>query len=298
MKTPLYHLFTWTILCTMTLGCDRCSDEEPAPEKACKLLYRSDYLTTYEYNDKYQLIQIIGNGGVTKYTYDKNGFLTEEGLPDGNIKKYQYTNGLLTKIVYPQGYYNLEANYEYDSQQKLTKSTHTYRDVTYINNYNNGKLISTIRNKSGTITQPFQYENGRVIRVNQNDRSYQLYEYDARGRQIKSTKYDSNNKLESYLETVYQDGLMPENAAPSNFFKGFPDEEKAINPNGLTRTSIYYQIRNNRPVKTSESQLTYILNVKGYPTSKTETYSSLNTSGTWITSPTSKVTYSYINCDE
>ncbi|WP_028525073.1 hypothetical protein [Runella limosa] len=299
MKSPLYQFITWFVLCTITVGFNSCSDKEPAPEKVCKLLTNGYYQTTYEYDGKYNLVRLSGNGGSTTYTYDKKGFLTEEIRSDGKAIKYEYKNGLLSKITYPAGSLDIETIYEYDTQQKLSKYTHKTTRYTIILNYNNGKQISYFRNEDGTITQPFQYDNGRVIRIIQGDRSYQTYDYDSRGRNTLYTKYDNTGKITEYIEYTYQDGLEPLNAIPNNFFKGFPDEIKNISPNGLIKQSTYYKRQaNNSFIKESESNYGYVLNRKGYPTVVSQTFSYRNSTGTWVTNNTSKTTYSYFNCEE
>jgi YD repeat-containing protein len=292
------QFLAWLMLSLMAVSCDLFKKDEPTPEKVCKLLYRSDYSVTYEYDSKDQLTQYTGGGGTTKFSYDKNGYLTERVSSDGYAVKYQYTNGLLSKITYPAGNYDKETSFEYDSQKKLSKQIHAYRDGTITRNYNNGKEISFIRNESGTITQPFQYENGNVIRITQGDRSYAIYEYDAKGRNVKYTRYTSTGQTTSYGEYTYQDGLYAENAIPENFFKGFPEEIKSIAPNGLEKSAIFYERRNNILTKTAELKSNYVLNAKDYVVSRTSTRSYLNTSGVWVTDNPYKLTYAYINCDE
>lgn len=280
---------------TLLLGC---GDKDLEPENVCKLLYNSRESITFEYNDKNQLIQSSNNYGQVKYTYDKNGFLTQKTGIEGNIIKYFYTSGLLTKITYPPGDYNRETVFEYNSQKKLAKRIFFYRDGTTTTNYNNGKEISFIRNENGTITQPFQYENGKVIRLTHGDRSYSIVEYDNKGRKIRFTDYDNTGKVENFSTSTYQDGILPENASPENFFKGFPDEIKTINPNGLEKTAVYYKNINNTIIKDAEIISTHLLNAKGYVVSSTISRAYRNYAGSWITDNPYKITYSYINCEE
>jgi YD repeat-containing protein len=293
------QFLAWLILSLVTVSCDIFKRDEPAPEKVCKLLYDGGGAITYEYDSKDQLTQSTDGRGITKYNYDKNGYLTEIVMAGNITYKYQYTNGLLSKMTYPQGSKNQEINYEYDGQKKLTKSILTYRDGTETRNYNNGKEISFIRNESGKITQPFQYENGKVIRITQEDRSYVIYDFDSKGRKIRTTSYDNAGRSTSYLEYLYQDGIFPQNANPNHYFKGFPDEIKDLQPDGVLRSwSAYTKQSSGTFRKTSESNYTYVLNQKGYVIAQTFTHSTPNTVGGWNVQSSSKTTYAYINCDE
>ena len=142
-----------------------------------RLIYPDGKEVLYNYNERGQLLSIVGNGNETNYSYDELGRLINKSFGNGVSQAYSYL---------PGG--NLESMTSSDKEGQLDK---------YFYHYNNSGLIDGIeRSRRGLEAVSGQYEYsydqlGRLTQSSLNGKLQAAYEYDAYGNRTGLTENES-----------------------------------------------------------------------------------------------------------
>jgi YD repeat-containing protein len=162
--------------------------------------------TAFSYNAKNQIVKI---GNDNNFTYNSDGFLTRYEFISFNpavlsyvTETYAYEQGRLAK---KESKRSLSANstittYTYDSDGRLSKETQVTgsatREATYV-----GGILNKVTLSNGTLVT---VENGRIVKQDNGNNNYSMFQYDANGNQTK-VNYYVNGKLTDWFEYKYDD---------------------------------------------------------------------------------------------
>jgi YD repeat-containing protein len=162
-------------------------------------------VSTYVYNQNYQLLKKTdGNGSVTQ-TYDDEGRMIKKTDPIGNVTEYEYDDlDRLVKITYPDGEteqitYNTEGQiakqtfrdgtaieYAYDNRGNLIELT-DQKGNSFSFTYDGSDNLTKASDRLGNITS-YTYDSlGNPLTISDPENNITSYAYDAVGRLIKTT---------------------------------------------------------------------------------------------------------------
>ncbi|MBF6655060.1 hypothetical protein C3B48_05185 [Flavobacterium columnare] len=140
-----------------------------------------------------------------KYSYDKNGNITEEILYDNNgIEKYKYENeydnrnNLIETLQYSENSIEYRHSYSYDSENKKIKyfRTNYVTNEVYINNtytYDAKDKLSEIKSRTGVIEK---FENGNKVQLKNSENNYTYeYKFDENDNWIKMIEYENEKPI-------------------------------------------------------------------------------------------------------
>jgi YD repeat-containing protein len=325
MKNSMKYLIIFGIM-GFLLSCGKGTESTPA--KVCKLQSErisrqgsADQVTSYEYNAQKQLVKSVESYGSTTsdtrtYTYDANGFLiagngeyVSGSARTNSSMRCEYKNNQLSLLSEQRtsntGTVTTDSYaFEYDAQQKLSKIVYSRSSGfrgTY--NFSNDKLIGYIsRASTGVETQPYVLENGLIKRINYTA-SYETYEYDTQGRQIRQDTWFNGRITQSVVIAYEENGKNPEEANPLYQSKGWYDMKVwyrfigGYNPGLGSRVTYYWSTASNSIYKSSENIHNNVLNARGFPTLINTTQTSFSTTGAVSGTTNSTRTYTHTDCE-
>jgi YD repeat-containing protein len=256
-----------------------------------------------------------------EYGYDGNGYLVAERNEQtlsgvvgfvGNVGQvsYVYEKGRLSKEL--RGTW-VAVQYEYDRAGHLVRVTYPGpggpATDSHADTYADGKLVRRVTRYAGstTDTDPYDIEQGRIVRHYARDRRYSTaYAYDAQGRPTQIDEMDGSTVRQRYTY-AYTEGKAHFEAVPLP--KGWPDITRRkfvyaqllsgspVLPVGLPVRQVRYLRDDAGTGELYQNMVTtyaYTLNEQGYPVRCESTIEVFDPSGTLFqkTKPTIE-TYSY-----
>ena len=178
--------------------------------------------TTYKYDNAGRLLQSKSGKYKTKYTYNKQGLLIKVDANSINTHSYDYYTYTASGQVKSHKWYQYDElgsseEYEYDSKDNVKKEKRCYTgDSTIVNEYKNtyskGRLSKRIQIGNGKpfmTTKYSYYKDGTLKKkVSEEVKSKikEIYEYDAKGREIKHTHIEGDDFKEVNLFTYNEHG--------------------------------------------------------------------------------------------
>ncbi|MDJ1497209.1 hypothetical protein QNI19_30000 [Cytophagaceae bacterium DM2B3-1] len=310
LKQLLPYLFASLLLIS---SCQQDTDPTPTADETCRIndtqsitLNPNGSIDTttskYEYNSQGLLIKIhstysAGSIAVTTYTYNSEGFLTEqktvtEGKNESlEVITYTYAEGKLSRFntVFESASSQYTNEYSYNTDGQLLRfvwkgknvftdgSTSSYRD-SVLSQYTNGKLTSSIQYRE-TDSFPVKIdkytfetdEQGLVISRSSGDGNKDIYHYNADGELVRR-EHHYNNQLRSYSVYEYDTKKNIQNILTPTP-KGHPASLYGGNIHNITKDIRY---DSTFPDNTLEEDLSnvyeYEYNDQGYPTKKVWKY--------------------------
>jgi RHS repeat-associated protein len=209
-----------------------------------------EYITTFTYNGKGQILSIdgplLGNGDTTSLVYDAaTGDLlsiTRPLIGSTNFSNYDAA-GQVGQVTDVNGQSN---SFTYDGRSRITVITHQADGSASSVNYNTAGFPVNKTDEDGVISS-FEYDAvyGRLTRRIDHEGNYISYNYDAQGNMIEKSYYDPTDNRTNWKRSVYQDtahtmpGKLYKTINPDDTFTKYEyDSEGNIafvtDPNGNT----------------------------------------------------------------
>ncbi|XP_072028717.1 uncharacterized protein [Amphiura filiformis] len=203
----------------------------------------------------------------TYYLYDHRGFVVEATNGIGKILIDYTVSGLPFMVQYPNGRI---LTYEYDDQSRRTGlHDNMGYNITYVYD-NNGQLVDVIDNSKAIKVLEVDFDSlGRVSRRGTGNGCSTDYEYDARGKKIKSLKtscLDSGNSA-SILEVEYgfdsRNRVKEMNSTSGNWRYRYDATSQVtgwIDPRGKETSITYDNAKNRRVLSEGSTDTAYTVN--------------------------------------
>jgi len=211
-----YTYFANGKLKTIAYGGITINIEQDGWGRRTKLTDPSAGVYSYEYDGFNQLTKETSPKGITQYTYDRAGKLTNKSIVgDGTNLQYAYSYDATTKLVTGLSLSNADGNntnytYSYDGQRRLLSRREDNLHAIFVKNntYDSyGRVASEnyvatnkADNRTAQKTVEFQYQNGELLQKNIQGTGEIIW---------KVNSFDNNGRLSSALQgsnlrTTYQ----------------------------------------------------------------------------------------------
>jgi len=205
--------------------------------------------SSFEYDDQGRLIRAVDPlGKAAQFSYDEQGELLAVTSPLGRVTKYEYSNGLPSKVIWPEG--NSE-ELRYDAAGRVTAvidgegNTTTFNHDLPCSAPSGSCRASSITDPLGNTVKMTSDSRGNLLSLRDAKGNESRFEYDANGNllrainalgQVTSYQYDGEGRLVQLIDAKGNSSTLSYDA------KG--RMVALTDPLGNTRTLAYDKTRN------------------------------------------------------
>lgn len=167
-----------------------------------------EYITTYTYNNRGQVITVDGplpgSSDTTTYSYDPTTgdliSVTKALIGETVFSDYDAAGrpGSITDVN------NQPATYSYDARARVVETTYSDNSSVYLS-YNSAGTLATMTDEDG-ISRNYTYgaDYGRLLRITDALGNYVEYGYDPQGNPVDKGKFDSSDVRSTRAQSTYQ----------------------------------------------------------------------------------------------